>query len=67
MEVACDRLMAITTEALTNERLFFGDISETSHTLPALVSAVAECQRYWPEMITTTKPWKMCLDEVPYI
>ena len=68
VERACDALMAITTHALTDEATFFGPaVSGISHTLPALVSAVAECQLHFPAMIKTTKPWKMCLDDVPYI
>jgi len=68
VEKACDALMAITTRALTDQGTFFGPVvSGISHTLPALVSAVAECQMQFPEMIKTVKPWKMCLNNVPYI
>jgi hypothetical protein len=64
---ACDRLMALVVPVLNDRERLLGPISEVSHTLPALVSAVAECQKHWPEMIATDRPWRMCLDDVPYI
>lgn len=70
VEQACDRLMAKVTKALTDSRMILGNkgkVSQNSHTLPALVSAVAECQKMFPSMIKTRRPWKMCLDSVPYI
>jgi len=67
VETACDKLMAITTNALTDESILFGHLSSSSHLLPGLVSAVAECQTHFPNMIKSIKPWKMCLDQVPYI
>lgn len=67
VEEACNKLMALVTDALNNETTFFGKVSRTSHDLPALVSAVAECQKHWPTMIKSVRPWKMCLDDIPYI
>lgn len=67
VRLACDRLMSLVVGALTNEKKLLGKVSSSTHNLPALVSAVAECQKHWPEMIHTDRPWKMCLDDVPYI
>lgn len=67
VESACNRLMARVTHGLTDEATLLGPVSALSHTLPALVSSVAECQRQFPAMVRTVRPWKSCLDEVPYI
>ncbi len=42
-------------------------LSRNTHNLPALVSAVAECQTQFPAMIKSVRPWTMCLDSTPYI
>lgn len=67
VRTACDRLMALVVPALNDESKLFGSISSSSHNLPALVAAVAECQKQFPDMITSRSPWPMCLDNVPYI
>jgi hypothetical protein len=67
VRASCDRLMALVTGALNDEVKLLGSVSSTSHNLPALVAAVAECQKQFPDMIKSTRPWPMCLDTVPYI
>lgn len=68
VQTACEKLMNHTVPALNNMDILLGSkVSPNSHILPALVSAVAECQHFFPDMVKTTRPWKMCLDEVPYI
>eukprot|EP00041_Stephanoeca_diplocostata_P005893 m.70808 g.70808 ORF g.70808 m.70808 type:complete len:401 (-) comp16059_c0_seq8:1282-2484(-) len=67
-ETACDRLMKLVTGVLNDESKVLGpSVSSQSHALPALVAAVAECQKHFPDMVKTTRPWPMCLDAVPYI
>jgi hypothetical protein len=69
VESSCDRLMALVTAAMNDERRLIGrhSIGSNTHALPALVGAVAECRKQFPQMIKSVRPWKACLDEVPYI
>lgn len=70
VERSCDRLMALVTAALNDESQIIGQhssVGKTTHNLPALIGAVAECSEQFPDMIETTRPWKACLDFVPYI
>ena len=70
VEESCDRLMALVTAALNDERKLIGQhstVGANTHALPALVGAVAECRKQFPQMIKSVRPWKACLDEVPYI
>ena len=67
VEAACDGLMSLVVPALNNETRLLADLSHKTHDLPALVAAVAECQTHFPDMIASPQPWRMCLDDVPYI
>jgi hypothetical protein len=68
VERSCDRLMALVTAALNDEsKVVGGSLAKKSHNLPALIGAVAECGKQFPAMIKSTRPWKACLDDVPYI
>ena len=70
VRAACDALLSKVVPALNNgtRLLDTGGLSSKTHNLPALVAAVAECQKHFgAEMVLTTRPWKMCLDDVPYI
>ena len=70
VESSCDRLMALVTTALNDEQKLIGQhstVGANTHALPALVGAVAECRKQFPQMIKSVRPWKACLDEVPYI
>ena len=64
---ACNKLMAKVVPILNDESQLLGDVSRNSHILPALVASVAECGHWFPDMVATHRPWKLCLDEVPYI
>jgi hypothetical protein len=62
--------MALVTGALNDESALLGKhslVGKNTHQLPALIGAVAECRKHFPQMIKTTRPWKACLDQVPYI
>eukprot|EP00039_Didymoeca_costata_P033249 m.41520 g.41520 ORF g.41520 m.41520 type:complete len:393 (+) comp9774_c0_seq2:31-1209(+) len=69
VEQACDMLLAKVTAALNSETVLLDKkgVSSSSHNLPALVACVAECGKWFPDMVKTVRPWKMCLDDVPYI
>ena len=68
IRAACDKLMARVVPRLTDPKQLLGpDVSRNSHILPALVSSVAECQKWFLDMVKTKVPWPMCLDSVPYI
>ena len=70
VERSCNKLMALVTSALNNETALLGKhspVGRETHNLPALVGAVAECGKQFPAMIHSTRPWKNCLDTVPYI
>ncbi len=38
-----------------------------SHGLPGALSAVAECQKWFPELVQTERPWRQTLDSAPFI
>ena len=51
VEGSCDRLMALVTSTLNDERQVLG---HSSHDLPALIGAVAECAKQFPK----SKNWR---------
>ena len=70
VERSCGKLMALVTSALNDDRALLGKhsrVGSKTHDLPALVGAVAECRKQFPAMIRSKRPWKNCLDVVPYI
>ena len=69
VEAACEGLMGLVVPALNNASKLLdpNGLSRNTHNLPALVGAVAECQKQFPTMITSKRQWRMCLDATPYI
>jgi hypothetical protein len=49
-----------------NRDLLFGGYPN-SHRLTGALSAIAECARSFPELVTTPRPWRQSLDVAPYI
>lgn len=52
--------------ALNDEKFFFENYSNT-HILPGALAAIAECQKWFPELVKTAQPWKQSLDFACYI
>ncbi|MFW5712462.1 MAG: hypothetical protein ACOCXF_04890 [bacterium] len=55
------------TEALLNDRERFFASYSNSHMLPAVLAAIAEIQKFYPELVHTPKPWRQVIDEVCFI
>ncbi len=54
-------------EKILNDRSFFFERYTNSHILPGALSAVAECQKYYPDLVKTSKPWVQTLDQACFI
>ena len=39
----------------------------STHKLTGALSAIAECARFYPELLRTPRPWRQSLDAAPYI
>jgi hypothetical protein len=55
------------TAALLNDRERFFPSYTNSHMLPAVLAALAEIQRSYPELVRTPQPWRQVIDEVCFI
>jgi hypothetical protein len=54
-------------ENTLNDREFLFAKYKNSHRLTGALCALAECQKYFPEMVKTKKKWKQSLDYACYI
>ncbi len=54
-------------ERTLNDEEFFFKKYINSHLLPGALSAIAECQKWFPELVKTAQPWKQSLDYACYI
>eukprot|EP00045_Choanoeca_perplexa_P013059 m.145871 g.145871 ORF g.145871 m.145871 type:complete len:364 (-) comp16225_c0_seq2:24-1115(-) len=65
---ACQQYLPVLHKALTSISTVLGpQLATNTHTLPALVGGVAECGKWFPDMVATRRPWKQCLDYAPFI
>ena len=65
---ACARYLAAAAAALSDPaRVLGAAYGESSHILPAAVAGVAECAKFFPEMVVTQRPWVQTLDAAPFV
>lgn len=56
-----------TAERTLNDETFVLRHYKNSHHLPGALSAVAECQKFFPELVITPQPWTQTIDKACYI
>ena len=53
-------------QIFNNKDFFFGSY-DNSHRLTGALSAIAECQKFYPDLVKTKKPWRQSLDKACFI
>jgi len=66
VQAACDRFLNITSSVLNNKTALWQAYT-TTHSLVGAVAAVAECQKWFPDMVFTSVPWQVSVDYGCYI
>ena len=66
VRAAVVRYLAAAEKILTDREFFFRHYSN-SHILPGALSAIAECQKLYPELVKTPRPWIQTLDRACFI
>lgn len=56
-----------TAERIFNDETFFFQAYQNTHRLTGALSAIAECQKFFPDLIRTKRPWLQSLDKACYI
>jgi hypothetical protein len=65
---ACVRYLAAAEAALNDPTRVLGAVYGTNtHILPAAVAGVAECGKFFPELVRTLRPWVQTLDVAPFV
>lgn len=65
---ACVRYLGAAEAALNDPARVLGtEYGVNTHILPAAVSGVAECAKFFPELVHTTRPWVQTLDVAPFV
>jgi hypothetical protein len=63
---ACVRYLEAARQILNDRRFFFSRYTNT-HLLPGALGAIAECHKFYPELVKTTRPWAQTLDKACFI
>ncbi|MBN1534332.1 MAG: hypothetical protein JXA20_16790 [Spirochaetes bacterium] len=66
VQAAVHRYLAGAERVLNDEDFFFKRYAN-SHILTGALGAVAECQKFYPGIVRTSKPWRQSLDRACYI
>jgi hypothetical protein len=65
---ACVRYLAAAEAALNDPARVLGAVyGANSHILPAAVAGVAECAKFFPQLVRTARPWVQTLDVAPFV
>ncbi len=54
-------------EKILNDRDYFFEHYTNTHILPGALAAIAECQKFYPELVKTPTPWIQTLDRACFI
>ena len=57
---ACRRTLELSAKRLNDARFVMANFGATSHDLPNVVAAAAECARAFPADVKTDRPWTCC-------
>lgn len=60
------RYLESASRTLNDQDFFFSNYTNT-HVLTGALAAIAECQKWFPELVKTSQPWKQSLDYACYI
>lgn len=66
IRLAVERYLQTAEKILNNPDFFFKHY-QNSHTLPGALAAIAEGQKWYPDMVKTLRPWKQSLDDACFI
>lgn len=66
VRAAVQRYLA-TAERTLCDRTFLFSRYTNSHILTGALAAVAECSRWYPDLVATERPWRQTLDSAPFI
>ena len=74
VHAACDTFLALAAQVLNNATAVLstsplargGGLSRDTHGLPGVVTAVAECAKWFPDLVVTARPWRQGVDKGPY-
>ncbi len=61
IRTAVERYLASASDLLNDRERLFTRYAN-SHDLPGALCAIAECQKYYPELVRTLRPWRQTLD-----
>lgn len=68
---SCDAYLGAAAAALSNATLVLtaahGGYGGNTHSLVGAVAGVAECAKWFPDLVLTTRPWRQGLDVAPFI
>lgn len=64
---ACETYLSVAVPKLNDKKEVIKDLSENTHGLFAPVAAVSECNKWFPGMIKTVRPWKSSIDKAPFL
>lgn len=67
IRTACDNYLHEAVPKLNDKHGVLKDLSENTHKLFASVAAVSECNKWFPEMIKTLRPWRSSIDKAPFL
>ena len=57
---ACLKVLALAASRLNDASFVFAHFANTTHDLPNIVAAAAECAQTFPEDVLTDRPWACC-------
>ena len=66
LENAVKKYLRTAERIFSDENVFFKAYPNT-HRLTGALSAIAECQKFFPNLVKTKRPWKQSLDKACYI
>ncbi|NIM89944.1 MAG: hypothetical protein GTO17_03245 [Candidatus Aminicenantes bacterium] len=61
------RKYLVTAEKIFNNEEFFYKSYQNSHRLTGALNAIAECQKFYPNLVKTTNKWRQSLDKACFI
>ena len=66
IDQAVDQYLVTASDIFNDEEFFFKHY-KNSHILPGALSAIAECQKFYPQLIQTSQEWEQSLDKACFI
>lgn len=64
---ACDRYLANTVPIMNTLPSFLALTKASTHEAAAPIAAVAECAKWFPDLVATDRPWRFSGDSAPFL